>query len=502
MTTPSTLPEPRTRDELRAFIEKYLGVRVRNAPLIAAHAAPMDYLDHAFFGDRLNAPRPPDGVVWANRGGGKTFLGAVATLLDMLFKPGISIRILGGSEHQSRLMLTHLRKLLDPARHPEIVDAARPKLAASRVTFANGSNTEVLSQAQTSVRGTRVQKLRCDEVDLFKPEIWDAVQLTTISARCGPHDIVGTIECLSTMQNQGGMMSRIVAEAKEGKRTLFRWGVLDVLALCPPDKPCRAPARDCELFPECEGRAKNIDPADAGHLTIKDAIALKRRVGDATWKAEMLCTEPRRTDAVYPEFTRGIHTRPRSDFPYQVRACAEGAVISRYRVVAGMDFGFANPTAIIWAVEDPRAVLWVFCEYERSEQRLDDQAAMLIGCQVAPRPDLIGVDPAGLARSHQTGISAVQVLRQNGLTISTPRHDLATGINTVRAMLAPAVAVGPSIIIDDTCVALINSLEQYRNGVNGGPPMKTGADHLCDALRYLVMALRTPQDRVVSYLAA
>ena len=36
-----------------------------------------------------------------------------------------------------------------------------------------------------SVRGTRVQKLRCDEVELFTPEVWDAVQLTTQSKLCG-----------------------------------------------------------------------------------------------------------------------------------------------------------------------------------------------------------------------------------------------------------------------------------------------------------------------------
>lgn len=45
-----------------------------------------------------------DCVVWAARGTGKTFLGAVATLLDLVFKPGVQIKILGGSLEQSRRM--------------------------------------------------------------------------------------------------------------------------------------------------------------------------------------------------------------------------------------------------------------------------------------------------------------------------------------------------------------------------------------------------------------
>ncbi|MFZ4574490.1 MAG: hypothetical protein ACOYN0_08840 [Phycisphaerales bacterium] len=492
------LPEPRDRAELRAFVERYLGVRARDTPLLSGHAAPMDYLEHAFFGDRPGAPLPADGVLWANRGGGKTFLGAVATLLDLLFKPGITIRILGGSEHQSRFMLAHLRRLLDPAAHPEICEVARAETGSSRIVLANGSNAEVLSQAQTSVRGTRVQKLRCDEVDLFKPEIWDAVQLTTRSARCGGRDVVGVIECLSTMQNQGGMMSRVVSEAREGKRTLFRWGVLDVLESCPPTRECP----ECSLLSECQGRAKLVGPREGGHVTIADAVTLKSRVGEATWSAEMLCIEPRRSDAVYPEFSRSTHVVGREAMPEWVRACAAGTPMPGHRVIAGMDFGFANPTAVVWAVEDSEGTLWVFAEYERSEERLDDQAAMLAAGKRAPRPERIGVDPAGLARSHQTGVSSVHVLRESGLHIVTPRHALAAGINTVRALLTPAVGPRPKLFIDAGCRALIKCLEEYRNDEAGGPPIKSGADHLCDALRYMVMAIKSPEDRFESYLAA
>ena len=57
-------------------------------PLIPDHAAPFDYLCHAFF-EGARPARPgcatsPDCIVWANRGGGKTYLAAVASLLRSL----------------------------------------------------------------------------------------------------------------------------------------------------------------------------------------------------------------------------------------------------------------------------------------------------------------------------------------------------------------------------------------------------------------------------------
>ena len=498
-----TIKAPSNPAALREFIRTYLKVNVRRVPLLDGHSAPMDYLEHAFFGDRVGSCAPSDCVVWANRGGGKTFLGAVATLLDMLFKPGITIRILGGSDHQSRFMLSHLRRLLDDSRNPEIASWCDAKVLASSVIFANGSHVEVLSQSQTSVRGTRVQKLRCDEVDLFKPEIWEACQLTTISATCGDIEVAGTIECLSTMQNAGGMMSRVIAEAEERKRILFRWGVLDVLGTCDDTRACRSSAGDCALVDDCRGLAKAAPESDAGHLSIRDAINLKSRVSLDTWRSEMLCRKPRRSESVFPEFDRSKHTFDVADLPPNVRAVADGAAIHGHRIVAGMDFGFTNPTAIVWAVVDPADRFWIIADYERSEERLEDQIEMIIQGTRAPKPAWIAVDPAGGAKCHQTGTSAVEVMRTGGLCVLTPRSTVASGINLLRSLLSPAVAHERSrIMIDRRCRALIDAMESFRNNPRTGEPIKSGADHLCDALRYMIVAANNPPvGRFSHYLA-
>lgn len=179
---------PTTPAELASFLLEHLDLTIPDAPLIPTNAAPFDYICHAFFEPSMRATLTPhdasltaspttpptsprDCVVWANRGGGKTFLGALATLLDLVFKPGIEIRILAGSREQAQRMHSHLRRFL---LRPSFAPLVAGRSTDSRVTMANGSRVEVLAQSDASIRGTRVQKLRCDEVDLFKPEFWEA----------------------------------------------------------------------------------------------------------------------------------------------------------------------------------------------------------------------------------------------------------------------------------------------------------------------------------------
>src|SRR5947207_3141265 len=68
---------PGNRAQLYGWLRAVLGVRVPWRGVCPGHGSPLDYLEHVFF------ERGGDSVVWANRGGGKTFYGAAATLLDL-----------------------------------------------------------------------------------------------------------------------------------------------------------------------------------------------------------------------------------------------------------------------------------------------------------------------------------------------------------------------------------------------------------------------------------
>lgn len=486
------MQSPTTPESLHAFLTSSLHLTLPREALLPGHSAPFDYLLHSFTQGAATGA-PADCVLWANRGGGKTFLGAVATLLDLVFLPGIEVRILAGSLDQSKRMHAHLRRFFDPERYPALRFASdNAKLTDRRITLANGSSVELLAASQTSVRGTRVQKLRCDEVDLFDPELWDAAQLVTRSARCGETDVVGCVECLSTMHIPHGVMHRLVAEARAGRRALFRWGVVDVLEHCPPARDCAA----CSLHPECRGLAKARPPQAAGHITIDDALTMKSRVPAAVWESEMLCLRPRRSDCVIPEFDPARHII-KDDLSLQALARDPGSTI-----YAGMDFGIRGLTVVLFACVAADGRAYIVDEHAQADATLDTHIEAIRRMENRwGRPSAIAIDPAGLSRNDQTGISNAEVLARAGYKVLHTRTSLLGGIRAIQTRLAPADRSPARLFIHQRCAKLIESLERYhypRDNPDSLEPVKgEGHDHAVDALRYLITNLDSPETAVM-----
>jgi hypothetical protein len=512
------LARPGSPDELHSWLRKHLGVHVPRRAVTEGHAAPFDYLCFAFFEGgaswsiedppRSGGPPGADCVVWANRAGGKTYLGALATLLDLVFKPGIAVRILAGSLEQSHRMVAYLYELFGkcPALQAKI-----KRGTAGRLELDSGSHVEVVAQSQTSVRGTHVQKLRCDEVDLFDPDIWDAAQFVTQGKRCGDIEVRGSVECLSTMQNPHGLMYRLLTEAQEGRRVLFKWGALDVLERCEarecqgsplaflepvgpaaerratlalPVLPYGSRSAPCPLLPECQGRAKQRKPEECGHLKIEDAIAKKGRVAQQVWETEMLCARPRRTEAVIPEFDVRRHV-----VDHTPRHALEW--------FASIDFGIRGPAAILWAALDRAGTLWIVDERFMSDCVLEDHVAAMRaglareGVPAWPHPAWVAADPAGNQTNSQSGVNDITLLRKSGFDVKAPRAAIQRGIGLVRTRLAPAGG-HTRLFVHRRCSNLIRSLTNYRykpGDLTSLEPLKDGNDHAVDALRYLVLSL-------------
>jgi len=426
-------------------------------------------------------------------------------------------------------MLAHLRVL---AGGTHVADKYAPKCTARAVELNNGSVVEVLAASQTSVRGSRPQVLLCDEVDLFDCELWDAAQLVVRSmALAGPWgaSVGGAIHALSTMHNPYGIMNTIAARAVTLKgpaprepvieaasatggddaviaaqrsmpnRTLFRWGVLDVLESCPPEIECGR----CAIHSDCQGRAKPRDEVKRrGHFHIRDAQAARVRVSEATWASEMLCLRPRRDGCVYPKFEVQVH----------VKAWKPTHGAGQPVLVAGMDFGHRSPNAYVLAVllnpEDRGGAIHVIADHCVSEQavawhaeRLKHDAARWGGIV-----EFVGVDPAGNAVNSQTREPDVKVLRDAGFVVRSRRSAIEQGVGLVRRRLegvprgvsaaGEALSTGPLLFVDPGAAQTIEALRCYRYAPQtalGDPdaakPLKDGHDHLADALRYLVLNL-------------
>ncbi len=526
---------PTDPDSLHKWLSDHLELSIPRHAIIPGHTAPFDYLVHTFFEGRGQWPSsqrgaappsepetPTDCIVWANRGGGKTFLGAVATLLDLVFKDGIEIRILGGSLEQSARMHAHLRALFARDEFAALIDG---RITDRRIRLLNRSTVELLAQSQASVRGTRVQKLRCDEVELFDPTVWEAAQLTTRSKHCGDLWVRGSIECLSTMHVPHGIMARLVEGCSDGalsrgservkSRRLFKWGLIDVLEHCGDAHECGLPRgiafpgdaavqtsadpaqttpRDtllpileqpnpCPLLPECAGRAK--DTKTRGHIAIDDALSQKSRVSEATWESEMLCLRPRRSDCVLPEFDAAVHIV--RQLPWEPGEPAAW--------VGGMDFGF-RASVVLWAGVTADGMVCIADERCSENTILDEHIRAIKSGLGRPWPALawIGVDPAGNSRNDQTGEGSAFVLREAGLTVRARRMSVEQGLSLLRARLKPADGP-PRLLIHERCRRLIESLEKYHYPADKPEsllPVKDGHDHAVDALRYLMVNLDRP----------
>ncbi len=440
-----------TPADLKQWLQTHLHLHMPAAGLCPGHHSPLDYLRRAYF------EPASDLIVWAPRGGGKTRLGAAATLLDLLHKPGAQVRILGGSLEQSLKMWEHLEPdLLDLADHVAVQKARH-------VEMANGSRAAVLTQSQRAVRGLRIQKLRCDEVELFDPDIWQAAQLTTRSLP--PADqrpaVTGVIEALSTWHIPGGLMQRIIENARALQMPILHWCLIDVLQKCEPDRPCQS----CPLWEECGGRAKQAD----GFIPIDDAITMKRRVSLETWQAEMLCRRPTQGGAVFPSFDPDIHVRD---------------ITPVGRFTLAVDFGFRSPFVCLWVCRSEDGHDHIVDEYLQDGVELLDHLP-LIESRPWPKTRLMACDPAGNGANDQTAVSNIQLLRARGYRLKFRKSRIIDGLEHIRAALRPA-AGQPRLTLHPRCKRLIEAFQSYHYGKHGGEtPYKDGIhDHPIDALRY------------------
>ncbi|HIJ66902.1 MAG TPA: hypothetical protein HPP87_01060 [Planctomycetes bacterium] len=466
---------PRSRRDLANYIKVFLGIDVPDTKLCDGHATPMDYLWYAYSSDdrgektedrnRLNG----DCIVWANRGGGKTELAAIATLLDCIFKPGCQIRILGGSGEQSGRMYEYLTSFVAKGFEAFLAGPVRKE----RCAFLNGSTVEVLTQSATSVRGTHVQKLRCDEVELFDEQVFSAAKFVTHSK----DSIIASMETISTMHRPYGLMQRLITDADKNNTPVFKWCMWEVIEKC-TERTCS----QCPLWGDCGGRAKRA----AGYLKIDDCITQMRRASRAGFESEMLCRRPLLENVVFAEFDPALHVEP-VDYDRD---------LPLYRA---LDFGFVNPFVCLWLQVDSSGCVRVIDEYVRSRAAVNvhaDEIKRRTPCS-EERVAATFCDPAGAGRNDVTGTSSVKELRSMGIRTRYRRSNILAGIELIRRALRAGDGAS-RLVISPRCVRLIEALQcyHYPDTATSGPdaelPLKDGVyDHPIDALRYFFSGLAT-----------
>jgi hypothetical protein len=398
---------------------------------------------------------------------------------------------------------------------------------------------EILTQSETSVRGTRVQKLRCDELDMFKEGVWDAAQLTTRTMWMveggeglgdgdggqrgkereggrppegetpsegespnggGSSNVRGAIEVFSTLHRPAGLMSKLVgrtlcplpnlpAPLEAQNRKIFQWCIWDVAEKC--DESARK-CEHCALLPWCKSSARNA----AGFVPIDDILRFQKRTSRQVWESEMLCGIPYPEGQVFPKFRADSHVRPFVGNVNPGTTEVDGRTLRTETMIAGIDYGWKK-FVCLWLLmlrdSAGRRVVWALDEYVMPERALDLNAASI--CERPWKPAVCYADVAGNAHDPHSAQTSEAVLRAAGLPVRSRTMRIDVGIQTVDALIDPPETWGkppeppaspaPRLLVDPRCVHLIQAFSLYSR--KNGDPVKDGVnDHLIDALRYAV----------------
>lgn len=190
--------------------------------------------------------------------------------------------------------------------------------------------------------------------------------------------------------------------------------------------------------------------------------------GEDVFAQEYLADFRKQSGLVYKEFSRERHVI--DELP---------ASFDEY--IAGIDFGFTNPTAVAHIKRDRDDNYYVVDEWYktgRTEEQIADYVRSCNFNKVYPDPE----NPSAIEVLNAKGIAVVEVTKG--------KDSIVAGINRVRQLLKTN-----KLKIHRSCVNLISELETYayaekrKEGNENENPVKD-KDHMCDALRYALMTDR------------
>lgn len=154
----------------------------------------------------------------------------------------------------------------------------------------------------------------------------------------------------------------------------------------------------------------------------------------------------------------------------------------------GMDFGWTNPTAIVWGAKDfTTGIVYIYDVYTASECTPAQHA------KIIKQKNVKGVcDPTGLGSSQADGRNLIQQYLENGVSLSTADNNVEAGLMQV----LDAMREG-KLKVFSHLESFLSEFRLYRRSANGKIVKKH--DHLMDAMRYLIVSgiYNQPRDKTI-----
>lgn len=228
---------------------------------------------------------------------------------------------------------------------------------------------------------------------------------------------------------------------------------------------------DLYNFQDEDYKSFHFTTYDNPFLPVEEIDKAKKELPEDRFAQEYMADFRKQEGLVYKEFSRDIHT-------------VDNVPSSFVERIAGIDFGFTNPTAVIHVGKDKDNNYWVTDEWYKTQRTEEQIADYVRSCQfnkVYPDPE----SPSAINLLNAKGIQVVEVLKN--------KDSITTGINLIRGLFK-----SNRLKIHKRCTNLISELETYsypeKRTNNNEPenPIKEN-DHALDALRY-VLSTNKPQN--------
>lgn len=316
-----------------------------------------------------------------------------------------------------------------------------------RVKFKNGSTISFKgADNERSLRGRGLSYLVIDEAAFIEPEIWTRALRPALSDRQGRALLISTPNGRNWFYGQAAYASNAAT-----------WGYYH--------------------WPTY------LNPL----ITEAELIEAANTVSEMDFRQEYLAEFITKEGMVYDNFHEDNIIEPGSP---SLHDCD---------VFLGIDFGYANPTAICFmAVDRVKEEVYQFDEIYVARASLEQIEELMISVLLKhgltpASVNEVFTDPAGNAAELSSGVSPVDYLRRSrfGWNVSNKGSEIAPGVSMVRSFIQAADGTR-RYHITKNCMESIRSLTGYtytkesrKYDTIKEEPLKDGIhDHMCDAIRY------------------
>jgi len=383
---------------------------------VSPHAGQMEF---------KNAKEPVVAAI-AGTGGGKTVIGELVLILDMLANPNELWLVTEPTwEMVTRILLTS--------------SAGRPSLLKLIKSF----DPKAIYKAKDNA-------------------IYSALGTVLFGSAARPESMEGS-HCAGWWPDEAGQYSKLAMET--GTRRIAFKGGKTRITTTPYNRGC--------LYKDYYLKARNGDPdikivnfpSTANPAYSKEAFARAKR---------------NMTTARFNMMHLGGFERPEGMI---LSKWDDRMLIKPFKIPDGwwqgaaVDFGWNHPFATLFGARDPDGVYYITGEYKKAETLLADHAKTILDLvNKTHDPNVWYSDPSAKQDRAE--------LRRKGIPLTPANNNVLDGLDTVNELMASG-----RLFVFDTCTHLVDEIEGYvwdeSKDALQDKPVKIN-DDLCDCLRYLV----------------